>query len=42
MKTHYNRILRDTEKSVERSLEIQNRIESSPWYGAFSDRKSVV
>ena len=41
MKTHYNRILRDTEKSVERSLEIQNRIESSPWYGAFSQPDGV-
>ena len=41
MKAHYNRILRDTEKSVERSLEIQNRIESSPWYGAFSQPDGV-
>ena len=41
MKAHYNRILRDAEKNVERSLEIQNRIESSPWYGAFSQPDGV-
>ena len=41
MKAHYNRIVRDAEKNVERSMEIQNRTESSPWYGAFSQPDGV-
>lgn len=41
MKAHYNRIVRDAEKNVERSLEIQNRNENSPWYGAFSQPDGV-
>lgn len=41
MKAHYNRIVRDAEKNVKRSLEIQNRNENSPWYGAFSQPDGV-
>lgn len=41
MKAHYNRIVEDAEKNVARSLEIQNRNESSPWYGAFSQPDGV-
>lgn len=41
MKAHYNRIVEGAEKNVARSLEIQNRNESSPWYGAFSQPDGV-
>lgn len=41
MRAHYNRILRDTERSVERSLQIQNLEKGSPWYGAFPQPDGV-
>lgn len=41
MKAHYNQMVRDTEKSAERSLKIQNRDESSPFYGAFPQPDGV-
>ena len=41
MKAHYKRILRDAEKNVERSLEIQDLREGSPWHGAFSQPDGV-
>lgn len=41
MRAHYERILRDTERSVERSLRTQNLEKDSPWYGAFSQPDGV-
>lgn len=41
MRAHYDLIVRDTEKAVERSLQIQDLTENSPWYGAFSQPDGV-
>ena len=41
MRAHVERILRDTEKSVVRSLKIQNLDKNSPYYGAFTQPDGV-
>ena len=41
MRAHYERIARDTERDVERSLQIQNLEEDSPYRGAFSQPDGV-
>ncbi len=41
MVAHVKQILKDTEKSVERSLSIQNLDKSSPFYGAFTQPDGV-
>lgn len=35
MKSHYNRVVKDTEKRVQHALRTQNLQEGSPYYGAF-------
>ena len=35
MKTHYNRVVKDTERRVQHALHTQNLQEGSPYYGAF-------
>lgn len=41
MRAHYIQMVHDTEKSVERSLKIQNLNEVSPYYGAFAQPDGV-
>ena len=41
MKAHYEKLVRDTEKHVEKSLKIQNLQEGSPYYGAFVQENGV-
>ena len=35
MRSHYNRIVKDTEKRVRHALRTQNLDQNSPYYGAF-------